>query len=126
MELANAGIRDPKYHRLRIRYVEEFLDTFTDLGWLLHENFLRAKAEAHWRLGEIETAEAIFKALIEENPDSAWGYIGWSDEYWLLRDSPKDYDRAEEILQRALERPNLQDRDVVLERLESLREERNQ
>jgi tetratricopeptide (TPR) repeat protein len=126
VELGNAGIDDPKYHRLRIRYVQEFLDTFTDLDQLMRENFLRAEAEAYWRLGEIETAETKFKALIEANPDSAWGYIGWSDEYWLHRDSPKDYDRAEEILQRALERPNLQDRDVVLDRLKSLREKRGQ
>ncbi len=126
IELGNAGIDDPKYQRLRLRYVQEFLDTFTDIDGLIHENFLRAEAEAYWRLGEIETAEAKFKALIEANPDSAWGYIGWSDEYWLHRDSPKAYDRAEEILQRALERPNLQDRDVVLDRLASLREKQNQ
>jgi len=46
--------------------------------------------------------------------------------YWLFRDSPKDYDRAEPILQRALARPGLEDRGDVLDRLERLREERAQ
>jgi tetratricopeptide (TPR) repeat protein len=126
MELGNAGIDDPQYHRLRIRYCQEFLGTFSDIDRSMRDNFSRAEAEAYWRLGEIETAEARFEALIDENPDSAWGYIGWSDEYWLLRDSPKDYDRAEPILLRALERPGLEDRDDVLDRLERLRAERAQ
>jgi len=124
--LGNAAVDDSKYHRLRIRYCQEFLETFPGLDWLMRGNFLRAEAEAYWRLGEVETAEARFEALIEADPDWPWGYVGWSDEYWLFRDSPKDYDRAEPILQRALERPGLEEREVVLERLESLRAERAQ
>jgi tetratricopeptide (TPR) repeat protein len=125
-ELDNAGIDDPRYHRLRTRYCQEFLATFPDVEWLMRGNFLRAEAESFWRLGEVETAEARFKALIEANPDWAWGYINWSDMYWLFRDSPKDYERAEAILRRALERPGLEDREDVLGRLESLRAERAQ
>jgi hypothetical protein len=124
MELGNAGIDDPKYNQLRIQYCQEFLETFSDVEWLMRGNFLRAEAESYWRLGEIETAEAKCEALIDENPDWAWGYIEWSDLYWLYRDSPKDYDRAEAILLRALDRPDLEDRDDVLDRLEDLRAER--
>ncbi|MCK4451550.1 MAG: zinc chelation protein SecC [Anaerolineae bacterium] len=126
MELGNAGRDDPKYHRLCIRYCQEFLETFTDIEWLMQGNFSRAEAESYWNLGEIETAEAKFEALIEADPDWAWGYINWSDMYWLFRDSPKDYDRAEPILQRALGRSGLEDREDVLDRLERLREERAQ
>ncbi len=124
MELGNAGIDNPQYHRLLIRYCREFLETFSDVDWLMRGNFLQAEAEAYWRLGEIETAEAKFAALIDENPDWAWGYINWSDMYWLFRDSPKDYDRAEAILKRALARPNLEERRDVLDRLKDLRTER--
>ncbi len=124
MELGNAGIDAPEYYRLCVRYRHEFLETFSDVGWLMRGNFLRAEAETHWRLGEFETAEAKFAALIDENPDWAWGYINWSDLYWLYRDSPKDYNRAEAILLRALDRPDLEDRDDVLDRLEDLRAER--
>jgi hypothetical protein len=124
MELGNAGIQDPKYHQLRIRYCQEFLETFSDVDWLTQGNFLRAEAEAHWRFGEIETAEAKFEALIQANPDWAWGYIGWADMYWLFHHGPKDYARAKRILQRALGQPGLEDREVVLDRLKKLRSER--
>ncbi len=87
-------------------------------------SFLRAEAESYWRLGDVETAEAKFEALIRANPDWAWGYIGWSDLYLQYRDSPKNYARGEQILQRALARPNLEDREHVLDRLKSLRAER--
>lgn len=126
MELGNAGLDEPEYYRLRIEYCQEFLETFADIEWQMRGNFLVAEAESYWRLGEIKTAEARFKALIEANPDWGWGYIGWSDVYWLFHDSPKDYDRAERILQRALDRPGLEDREDVLNRLKSLRAERAQ
>jgi tetratricopeptide (TPR) repeat protein len=126
MELGNAGTDDPKYHQLRIRYCQEFLDTFSSIAWQMRGNFSRAEAEAYWRLGEIEAAETKLKALIEANPDWAWGYIDWADNYWLFRDSPKNYDKAEAILKRALARPNLEDRADVQDRLERLREERAQ
>lgn len=124
MELGNAGRDDPRYYQLRIRYCCECLETFPNVGWLMRGNFLRAEAEAHWRLGEIKMAEVKFAALIDENPDWAWGYINWSDLYWLFRAAPKDYDRAEAILERALARPNLEDRGDALDRLEELRAER--
>ena len=61
-----------------------------------------------------------YQDLIETFPDKAWGYIGWSDQYYLWRDAPADYKRAEAILGQALARPNLDDRRSVQERLESL------
>jgi tetratricopeptide (TPR) repeat protein len=124
MELGNACIDDARYCRLRIRYCQEFLEAFSGIGWLMRGNFLRAEAESYWRLGDVETAEARFEALIEANPNWAWGYIDWSDLYWLYQDSPKDYARGEAILRRALARPRLEDREDVLDRLEKLRAER--
>jgi len=126
MELGNTGLDDSIYLRLCIRYCYEFLETFPSMEWNLRGNFLRAEAEAYWRLGEVEAAEAKYVALIDENPDWAWGYIGWSDEYWMMRNRPKDYAGAEAILQQALARPNLEDRAVVQDRLKSLRKERKQ
>jgi hypothetical protein len=124
MELANAGVGDPAYYRMRIRYCQAFLETFDDIDPSIRDNFLVAEAESYWRLGEIETAEARFEARIAEHPDSPWAYIAWSDLYWLSDHSPKDHARGEAILTRALARPNLEEREAVLERLEKLRAER--
>ena len=125
MELGNAGPDDPAYYRLLIRYAQEILATFEDIDWQMHGNFLRAEADAYWYLGEIETAEQKFVALIAQNPDWAWGYIAWADHYSLDRDAPKNYERAEELLQQALARPNLEDRAAVHERLSDLDKEKS-
>ena len=96
---------------------------FPDEDATFHVNFLRAQAEALWRLGRRAEAEDVYGNLVQRFPDEAWGYIGWADNYWLYDDSPKEYDRAEEILKRGLARPNLNDRDNLLERLEDLYDE---
>ena len=56
-------------------------------------------------------------------PDKGWGYIGWSDQYYWGHGRPMGYDRAEVILLQALERPGLEDRSDVLDRLVRLYKE---
>lgn len=105
-----------------MKYIQEFFELFpgekSDEDTVL--NFGRGKAEALWRLGRISESEVAFAALVERLPDAGWAYIGWSDEYWIFKDSSKDYARGEAILKQALQRPNLQDRSDVLERLKDL------
>lgn len=73
-----------------------------------------------WALGRRGEAEAVYGALVERFPDEGWGYIGWADEYWLWTDGPREYEPAEAIMTRALARPQLSERDVVLDRLREL------
>ncbi len=120
MELGNAGLDDPRYHQRRVDYVREFLALFPDESSLAYLNMRRAEADALWELDRRAEAETIFSALVERLPDEAWGYIGWADRYWLLDDSAKEYETAEAIMRRALERPNLQERADLLERLADL------
>jgi tetratricopeptide (TPR) repeat protein len=124
MELHNAGLDDPIYIEHRLRYAREFLAQFPDEGATRHVNFMRAQAEALWNLGRRAEAEAVYEELVEQYPDEAWGYIGWSDQYWLWgAPDPKEYEKAEAILKRALARPNLRDRSDARDRLEELHEE---
>lgn len=120
MELGNAGLDDPTYHEHRIRYSREFLSRFPDEEANTYVNFMRAEGEAQWHLGRRDEADATYAALVERFPDEGWGYIGWADNYWLYDSSPKDYARAEAIMQHGLARPTLQDRTDVLERLAEL------
>jgi tetratricopeptide (TPR) repeat protein len=122
MELGNAGLDDPAYHEHRVRYVREYLAQFPEEDENRHINLRRAEGEALWRLGKQAEAEAVFQALVDKFPDNGWGYIGWSDEYYLWSASPGDYEAGEAILLRALDRPNLEDRRYVLERLDGLYE----
>lgn len=122
-ELGNAAVDDAIYNEHRLRYARELLSLFPDEQATLRVNFLRAEGEALWNLGRHAEAEAVFAALVERFPDDPWGYIGWADQYWLFRDSPKDYQRAEAILKRGLARESLNDRKDLLERLEDLYDE---
>jgi hypothetical protein len=85
--------------------------------------FRRAEGEALWRLGRQDEAEAVYQALVNRFPDKGWAYIGWSDEYYLWSDRARDYASGEAILLQALDRPSLEDRVDVLDRLVGLYEE---
>ncbi len=117
MELGNAGLRNPRYLDHRLRFVREALAVFPDEDADHQISFRRAEGEALWELGRHAEAEAVFAAMIERYPDEGWGYIGWSDIYWLDDESSKEYSKAEAILKRALARTSVQDRSDVLERL---------
>jgi len=119
-ELHNAGLEDERYTEKRLAVARSFLDYFPDQDANTQMNAYRAQGEALWALGRRADAEAVYAEVVERFPDNAWGYIGWSDHYWLDRDAPGDYERAEAILRRALDRPTLNDRKYVLDRLESL------
>lgn len=121
-ELRNVGFDQPEYFQRRIEFVDEFFDTFPadeeDPDFLL--NFYRAKAESFWYLGERDQAEKLYAELTELLPDEVWGYIGWADHYWLDKNGPPEYERAEKLLKRALSNPKINDRMYGLERLRDL------
>jgi tetratricopeptide (TPR) repeat protein len=120
MELHNVGFSNSIYFERRIRYVHEYLAQFPDDDVDRRIAFRRAEGEALWQLGRKAESETIYQELITTFPDRAWGYIGWSDQYYMWRDSPGDYKRAEAILNQALTRPKLDDRHSVQERLAGL------
>jgi tetratricopeptide (TPR) repeat protein len=120
LELGNAGTKDPAYYEHLLRFSREYLAQFPDEDQNHVLNMLRSQGEALWFLGRRAEAEAVYAALVERLPDEGFGYIGWADHYWLYRDSPKEYARAVAILQRALARRALRDREHVLDRLAKL------
>ena len=127
MELGNAGRDDASFYEKKLQYCRDFCTLFPDSGRLLLHNMKRGEAESYFALGRLSQGEEAFGKLVEEFPDSAWGYIGWGDMYWLARLSDKvalDYDKAERIYRMALERDAIDDREEVLDRLEELEEER--
>jgi len=117
-ELWNAG-----YYEQRIEYVREFLAHFPDASDDTHVSMKRAEAEAQWALGRQTEAEATYSTLVEQFPLKGWAYIGWAYQYYRSRDAIKNYEKAEEILLRAIDIPELDDRRDVVERFFELHEE---
>jgi tetratricopeptide (TPR) repeat protein len=126
MALENAGWADPAYHEHRTRFARRFRSLFPEMDELWTINMMRAEGEALWALGRRDQAEAVYQALIDQLPDQAWSYIGWSDQYRWRGGGPTDQARAEALLLRALERPDLVDRRDALDRLVTLYEETGQ
>lgn len=82
-------------------------------------NHKRSLAETYYLMGQPEVGEKHFIQLIEEYPDNAWGYIGYSDQYWLEKDN-KNYEKALEILLDGYNRRTVDDSNDIVERLTGL------
>ena len=121
------------------RFDEQFLQTQSLFNWcqdfdplvdpeerLLRENMRRAMAESCFDMGEASKADRLYEDWLAADPGWGWGWIGWSDLYWLFSQRERDYQRAEQILTRAIGIPELRDRNYVLERLSDLHEESGQ
>lgn len=74
-------------------------------------------AETYFIMGNKEKGEMLFRDYLKADPEWSWGWIGWSDQYWLLKKQDADYKRGEEILFKALTIPGLRDKEDVEERL---------
>ncbi|OHD72451.1 MAG: hypothetical protein A2W19_14010 [Spirochaetes bacterium RBG_16_49_21] len=116
----NAAVRDDAYFQKRISVNEAFLDFFFEIDDNLYENARRAIAESYYELGNREKADLLFERWLEEDPAWGWGWIGWSDCYYLGYRKEKNYQRAEEILLRGLKVSNVRDKEFLFERLEGI------
>ena len=54
-------------------------------------------AQAYANEDDKEAAESIYKQLVEERPDWAWGYIGWGDLYNVNTDDFVKFDTPEAL-----------------------------
>lgn len=78
-------------------------------------------AQSYINLGKQKEGDALFEKYLMENPKWGWGWIGWSDCYWIFYGSKQnDFEKAETILKKALTVPELHDREHVMERLVNL------
>ncbi len=103
--------------------LQDYLEPDEILAW---ENVRRAVAETHFYMGNIEKGKELFSRYLNENPKWGWGWIGWSDQYWLCKHEKADFKRGEEILLKALEVTALEDRWDVEDRLRELYSESEQ
>jgi predicted RNA-binding protein with TRAM domain len=130
MELRNAALQERRFHEVRIELSRWFYQQFTDEDDHELANFRASEATSLAGLGDTGGAEKKFEELVGRYPAEVWGWIFWSDMYWLSvpGKGKKDYGKAESILLRCLEEKGLdeQDRRDAEERLAWLGEERSE
>ncbi len=105
------------YGNMRIDLNKQILNFLEEDDDLTAENSNRAIAETYFMMGDIEKGEGLFETYLNEDPNWGWGWIGWSDQYWLCKREKPDFKRSEQILLKALNHPGLRDREDVEERL---------
>jgi hypothetical protein len=114
MELRNAGHDDPEKLRARITVGEQVMRRFTGCGQLMIENWRLAIAEAWFGLGDTGKADELFRGWLDADPAWGFGWIGWASCYMPPgKSTPKNYQRAEDLLRRGYAVSGVRDRDAV-------------
>ena len=99
-------------------FINEELQAYVEPEKILAiENARRAIAEAYFQMGNIEKSEELYMDYLNEDPCWGWGWISWSDQYWLKNHGELNFEKGEEILLQALKIKDLKDRSDVEERL---------
>jgi hypothetical protein len=83
MELQNAAVREPLFNQECISFCMEFLKLFPDESPNLVKNMKCAIADSYFSLGNKKKTDSLYREWLEKDPQWGWGWIGWSDCYWL-------------------------------------------
>jgi tetratricopeptide (TPR) repeat protein len=126
-ELQNDGLDDLNLLVKRAKLARWVYKLFSNESELNLGNFRNFEAESLWELDKVDEAESCFQELIKTFPEFTFGYIHYGDCYimsdWSYKYGP-DYERAEIVYRMALEKPDLNDIEVVKDRLKELLEEK--
>ena len=120
LEMSNE--EDKLHERLQLwNSIEEIFDLNDEKQLYWKERAIREKANTEFRLGNKEKATEIIENYLNKKPDWVWGYIEMSDWYDNKKDS-KNYDleKSRSILTRAEQIKNMEDIEVIYERLKSI------
>ena len=67
-------------------------------------------SESYIKLGRQNEGDKLFESYLKDDPEWGWGWIGWSDCYWIFHGNEQnDYEKAEAILKKALSVKGLHD-----------------
>lgn len=125
--LFSASRKDESYIQKKHAFCKEYTE--------MHENYLsknmrnlgnirRAFAECYSDMGDLETFDRLYTKWLQDEPDWGWGWIGWSDSYWLfLGNNKKNVEKALSILEQGLAVKGVNDKNHIIDRLNSLKKE---
>jgi tetratricopeptide (TPR) repeat protein len=112
-ELHNAGLRNPEYFKKRIIYCTELLAYVGD-DTQMKQNTCRAIADSYYEMGETAECDRLYEKWLAEDPKWGWGYLGWFMCYESTYNGRQDITKATEIINRALNEPDVRGRlDIV-------------
>lgn len=130
-ELSNACREDKSLLSEKLKFCKSYVEMhegFLDKDVSNLGNIRTSLAQTYYQIGELEVADTLFRGWLQLEPDWGWGWIGWSDCFWLWKflGIEMDYDKAEKLLRKGLSIPNVRNKNMILERLQDLFEERDE
>ena len=130
-ELSNASRNDKSYLQKKLSFCQQYVEMhedFSDKELPNLGNVRSTLAETYYQLEEKEKADLLYEKWLKDEPDWGWGWIAWSDCYWLRRHIglEQDLEKAEQILRKGLSVKKVSDKEHIEERLNRLLNENNQ
>ena len=128
-QLSNACREDKSYLQKKLSFCKQYVEMhedYSDKELYNLGNVRTALAETYYQLGEKDNADSLYEKWLKDEPDWGWGWIAWSDCYWLWRHIglEQDFEKAEQILRKGLSVKKVSDKKHVEQRLNDLLEEK--
>src|SRR3990167_5284706 len=85
--LHEASRRDSSFLKKKYDFCKEYTkmhEVFSDKNMRNLGNIRRTYAECYFDEGDFETFDSLYTKCLQKEPDWGWGWIGWSDSYWLF------------------------------------------
>lgn len=125
VNLHNAAIKDPEFFQKYYSFCNEFVtmhEQYLEKNVRNLGNIRRALADCYVRQGDFTTCDQLYEQWLNKEPDWGWGWIGWSDSYYLFNGKrKKDSVWAQHLLERGLAVPQVSDRNHINARLQELK-----
>lgn len=90
--------------------------------WL---NTKRMQAELCFMTDQTQKGVQYFEALTRDFPNWTWGWIGYSDQYWMYANREKDHQKALDLLMQAAKIKDSKEDQIILERIIDLSKDYN-
>lgn len=129
IQLHMASMKVEAFVSKKLEFCESYLEMHSNM--LSEEvrnlgNIRNVLAQTYYRIGKEKEADALYRKWLSVEPDWGFGWIGWSDCYWLY-EIPKlkrNFDKAERILKEGLSVPRVSDIDFLKERFADMQKKK--
>jgi len=123
--LQNASRDDKSFFQKKHDFCKEYIEmhkNYLDKNMRNLGNIRRAFAECYIDICDFETCDNLFSKWLQQEPDWGWGWIGWSDCYWLFQEKHKqNLKKAIHILEQGLSVKKVNDKNHMIDRLNGLK-----
>lgn len=125
--LCNASTKDSSFLRKKYDFCKEYTqmhESFSSDGMRNLGNIRRVYAGCYIDQSDFKTCDDLYEKWLLKEPNWGWGWIGWSDSYWLFTGkNKKNFEKAFSILEQGLAIKGVNDKNYMLDRLNSLKKE---